>query len=66
VRAIKESCLERMILFGEESLQTAIGNFAAHYRTERNHQGLGELADISHEACWGCGTNPATPTLVAC
>jgi transposase InsO family protein len=40
VRSIKESCLERMILFGEESLRTAISNFVAHYHTERNHQGL--------------------------
>lgn len=29
-----------MILFGEESLGTAIHNFVAHYHTERNHQGL--------------------------
>jgi putative transposase len=41
VRTIKESCLERMILFGEESLRTAIHNFVAHYHAERNHQGLG-------------------------
>jgi transposase InsO family protein len=40
VRTIKESCLERMILLGEESLRTAIHNFVAHYHTERNHQGL--------------------------
>jgi putative transposase len=40
VRSIKESCLERMILFGEESLRTAIRNFVAHYHNERNHQGL--------------------------
>src|SRR5713101_9727780 len=40
VRTIKESCLERMILFGEESLRTAISNFVAHYLAERNHQGL--------------------------
>ena len=40
VRTIKESCLERMILFGEGWLQTAIQNFVAHYHTERNHQGL--------------------------
>ena len=40
VRSIKESCLERMILLGEESLRTAISNFVAHYHTERNHQGL--------------------------
>jgi transposase InsO family protein len=41
VRSIKESCLERMILFGENSLRTAIQNFVAHYYSERNHQGLG-------------------------
>ena len=40
VRSIKESCLERLILFGESSLRTAIQNFAAHYHKERNHQGL--------------------------
>jgi putative transposase len=40
VRSIKESCLERMILFGEESLRTAISNFVAHDHTQRNHQGL--------------------------
>jgi transposase InsO family protein len=40
VRTIKETCLERMILFGEESLRTAIPHFVAHYHTERNHQGL--------------------------
>jgi putative transposase len=40
VRTIKESCLERMILFGEESLRTALRDFVAHYHTERNHQGL--------------------------
>jgi putative transposase len=40
VRTIKESCLERMILFGENSLRTALQNFVSHYHTERNHQGL--------------------------
>jgi putative transposase len=40
VRTIKESCLDRMILFGDDSLRTAIQNFITHYHTERNHQGL--------------------------
>ena len=44
VRSIKESCLERMIFFGEESLRTAIQNFVAHYHSERNHQSLAILA----------------------
>jgi len=40
VRTIKESCLERMILFGEGSLRKAIREFVEHYHRERNHQGL--------------------------
>ena len=49
VRTIKESCLERMILFGEDSLRTAIQNFVSHYHSERNHQGLANRL-ISPEA----------------
>jgi len=41
VRTIKESCLERMILFGEGSLRKAIREFVADYHHERSHQGLG-------------------------
>jgi len=40
VRSIKESCLDRMILFGERSLRRAIQEFVAHYHFERNHQEL--------------------------
>jgi len=40
VRTIKESCLEQMIFFGEDSLRNAIREFIAHYHLERNHQGL--------------------------
>jgi transposase InsO family protein len=40
VRTIKESCLERMILFGEGSLRKATHEFVEHYHRERNHQGL--------------------------
>ena len=40
VRTIKESCLERLILFGEGSVRRAAGEFIVHYHGERNHQGL--------------------------
>ena len=40
VRTIKESCLERMILFGEGSVRKALHEFVLHYHYERNHQGL--------------------------
>ncbi len=41
VRNPKESCSDRMILFGERSLDRAVQEFVAHYHFERNHQGLG-------------------------
>jgi transposase InsO family protein len=40
VRSIKSECLNRMIFFGQASLQHAISHFMAHYHSERNHQGL--------------------------
>ena len=49
VRTIKESCLDRMILFGEGSLRKAIHEFVAHYHGERNHQGLGNRLIIPDE-----------------
>ena len=43
VRSIKESCLNRLILVGEDSLRRAVREFVAHYHLERNHQGLGNV-----------------------
>jgi putative transposase len=40
VRTIKESCLEQMIFFGEDSLRNAIYSFVEHYHFERNHRDL--------------------------
>ena len=50
VRSIKESCLERMIFFGEDSLRNTIREFVAHYHLERNHQGLGNRLIVPMEA----------------
>ena len=41
VRTIKESCVERFVLIGEDSLRRAVREFVDHYLHERNHQGLG-------------------------
>jgi hypothetical protein len=40
-RSIKEECLDRMIFFGEKMLRQAVSEFCEHYRTERDHQGIG-------------------------
>lgn len=56
VRTIKESCLERMILFGEDALRKSVQEFSAHYHIERNHQGLGNrliLPDSAHVGTTG-------------
>ena len=45
VRTIKESCLERMILFGESAVRKATAEFMTHYHRERNHQGLDNAPD---------------------
>jgi transposase InsO family protein len=56
VRTIKESCLDRMILFGEDALRKSVQEFTAHYHVERNHQGLGNrliLPDSAHVGTTG-------------
>ncbi len=40
MRSIKEDCLNRLILFGEASLERAISSYLFYYHRERNHQGL--------------------------
>src|SRR5437588_5055950 len=60
VRSVKESCLERLILFGENSLRTAAREFVAHYLRERHHQGLGnrliiqEAGEVDNEGAIEC------------
>ncbi|MHC5109631.1 MAG: integrase core domain-containing protein [Planctomycetota bacterium] len=41
VRTIKESCLNRMIRFGEKSLRRTINEFVEFYHHERTHQEIG-------------------------
>ena len=47
VRSIKESCLDRIVFFGEAGLRHAIHEFLEHYHRERNHQGLGNQLILS-------------------
>ena len=39
VRSIKSECLDRMIFLGQESLESSIHQYVAHYHAERPHQG---------------------------
>ena len=50
MRSVKEECLERMIFFGERSLQVAVAEFLRHFHAECNHQGLGnQLIELGEE-----------------
>ena len=39
-RSLKSECLSRIIFFGRQSLENAVGEYVKHYHGERNHQGL--------------------------
>ena len=41
VRSIKSECLDKMILFGADSLDRGIRSYVSHYHEERPHQGIG-------------------------
>ena len=43
VRSVKEECLSKVILFGEQSLRRALSNYVDHFHAERNHQGKGNV-----------------------
>jgi len=38
---VKQECLSKVILFGEESLSRVLSEYSTHYHRERNHQGKG-------------------------
>jgi transposase InsO family protein len=43
IQSVKTEVLSQMILFGERSLHHALSEYIAHYRTERPHQGKGNV-----------------------
>ena len=43
VRSIKDECLSKLILFGENSLRRVVTQYLEHYHQERNHQGKDNL-----------------------
>ena len=51
VRTIKESCLERMILFGEGSVRKAIHEFVLHYSSRAQPPRSGQSANHPGTAC---------------
>ncbi len=41
VGSIRRECLDKVVVLGERHLRRVVTEYAAHYHTERNHQGLG-------------------------
>ena len=62
VRSIKEECLSRLILFGENSLRRAVSNYLDHVHHERNHQGKGNLLLFPV----GAAASPTQPSTIRC
>ncbi len=40
-RSLKSECLSRIIFFGRQPLENAVGEYVKHYHGERHHQSLG-------------------------
>ena len=49
MRSLKQECLNRMILFGRRSLDTALREYVEHYHTERPHQGIGNVVPFPEQ-----------------
>jgi transposase InsO family protein len=50
MRSLKSECLDKMVLFAQESLNRATREYLEHYHRERNHQGLnGKIIDAGLE-----------------
>ena len=43
VKSVKDDCLSKLILSGENSLRSALHDYLVHYHAERNHQGKGNV-----------------------
>ncbi len=61
VLSVKRECLDRMILFGERHLRRVLGDYVAHFHTERPHQGLGNELVVPG-ARTGCGKGEVVET----
>lgn len=42
VLSVRSECLNHLVPLGEQHLRRALGEYVAHYHTERSHQGLGD------------------------
>ena len=51
VRSVKEECLSKLVLFGQQGLEHALREYVAHYHQERNHQGLENRIPFPSDTC---------------
>ena len=52
VGSIRRECLDKVVLLGERHLRRVVTEYAAHYHTERNHQGLGNELICASRVTW--------------
>jgi putative transposase len=53
VRSVKEGCLSKLILVGEGSLRRVLNEYVAHFHSERNHPGKGNVLLFPAPICSG-------------
>ena len=58
VRSVKEECLSKLILFGEESLRGSLAEYQTHHHAERPHQGKGNAILFPTPGSNGAGYAP--------
>ena len=61
IQSVKTEVLSQMVLFGERSLRHALSEYVAHYRTERPHQGKGNVI-----LCPSAKAKPALDSPIEC
>lgn len=63
VRSAGEECLDRVILFGENSLRRALRQYETHFVRERSHQGIGNRLVSPDPSDSGTGNIECRPRL---
>jgi transposase InsO family protein len=50
IRAVREECLDRLLIVSEAHLRHVLTSYVAHYNRARPHQGIGQRAPIPFDA----------------
>jgi len=66
VRSVKQECLSKVIVFGENRLSRVLAEYSQHYHQERNQQGKGNQLLFPEKTKLGRGSIECRQRLGAC